>query len=430
MRTRHFTIAIIIGLVLINYIDRSAIAYAIVPLQKEFHISPAEYGFISSAFSVGYMIFALISGALVDRFGPRRILIASMVLWSVATALTPLAGGIVGLLVLRVMLGIGEAPCFPAATRIASRWLPQKERGIALALIGGVAVSGSLLVGGPIVTQLIAASSWRGMFWILSIIGLVWVVIASLWLKNTPGQNAKTSAAELTYIKSGQLEQEHSGRQTTLDLRSLLKNRNLWIIGAGYFAWGFMFWGFLYWLPNYLSVTYHLNIKAVGAFSVAPWAAGCIGAIVGGILVDRVYARTRNIRSRFIIMGIALLLSGASLAPIALAPPTLTSALTFISLGVGFGFITGGIWWVAAIDSAPTQPATAAGFADASFGLSGIVAPLAMGFIVQDTGTFTSGFVVMSVLAIIGALLLIFATTTPLTQIQGSFHEANTSRVA
>jgi MFS family permease len=380
MRTRHFTIAIIIGLVLINYIDRSAISYAVVPLTKEFSITPAQYGAISSAFSIGYMVFALISGPLVDRFGPRRILIVGMLVWSLSTALTPLAGGVVGLMIIRIILGIGEAPGFPAATRLASRWLPQKERGIALSLIGGVAVSGSLLIGGPIVTQLIAATTWRGMFWILALIGLVWVVVAAFFLKDTPAENKRTRADERAYIEAGQLDEEHSGRQQKLDWHSLLTNRNLWIVGAGYFAWGFMFWGFLYWLPSYLSVTYKLNITSVGA--------------------------------------------------IAFAPPTLGSALTFISLGVGFGFITGGIWWVVAIDCAPNQPATAAGFADACFGLSGIAAPLIMGFIVQGTGTYTSGFVLMSVLAIVGALLLIFVTRKPVTEILAQEQALETSKVA
>jgi predicted MFS family arabinose efflux permease len=111
-------------------------------------------------------------------------------------------------------------------------------------------------------------------------------------------------------------------------------------------------------------------------------------------------------------MGIALLLSALSLIPV-FVEPTLVVALVSISLGVGFGFITGGIWWVASIDAAPAQPASAAGFADASFALSGIIAPGVMGFIVAGTGTFTSGFVTMSVLAAIGALLMLFAVREP-----------------
>lgn len=412
---KHFrwvTIATILVLIVINYIDRSAISYAVTPLSKTFGISTTQYGLISSAFSVGYLVFALLSGPLVDRFGPRRVLLTGMLVWSVASAITPVAGGFAGLLLIRIVLGAGEAPAFPAATRTVSRWLRQSERGFALSLIGGVAVSGSLLIGGPILTQLIDVTGWRGTFWVLTAAGLVWAVAAVGLLYNTPKDNPRVSAEERAYIAADQRAEEAEGTRSSVDWKRLLANRNLWIIGAGYFAWGFMFWGFLYWLPQYLQQSYSLNLKQVGAFSIAPWAAGVVGAVVGGLVVDRVYARNRRVRSRFTVIGIALLLSGASLIPVIVAP-SLVSALVSISLGVGFGFITGGIWWVASIDAAPAQPASAAGFADAAFALSGIVAPSVMGFIVSSTGTFTSGFVVMCVLAVVGALLMLSCTREP-----------------
>ena len=417
MRFRWLTIATIVVLVVINYIDRSAISYAVQPLSSQFGITTTEYGVISSAFSVGYLIFALLSGPLVDRFGPRRILLGGVIVWSIASVITPLSGGFIGLLLIRIVLGAGEAPGFPAATRITSRWLRQTERGFALALIGGVAVSGSLLIGGPIVTQLIAGTGWRGMFWILGAAGVVWAIAATGLLYNTPAENRRVSAAERAHIAADQRPEEAEGARSRVDWHSLLTNRNLWIVGAGYFAWGFMFWGFLYWLPSYLSKSFGLSLTAVGAFSVAPWAAGLVGAVIGGVLVDRIYKKSRRIRSRFMIIGVALLLSGASMIPVIVAP-SLVTALTSISLGVGFGFITGGIWWVVSIDAEPSQPASAAGFADAAFALSGIVAPSVMGFIVQGTNTFTSGFVTMAVLAVVAAVLMIGCTrerhaTTP-----------------
>jgi sugar phosphate permease len=409
---RWLTIATILVLVVINYIDRSAIAYAVGPLSSEFHLNSDEYGWVSSAFSLGYMVFALASGPLVDRYGPRRILIAGVIVWSVASAVTPLSGGLAGLLLIRIVLGIGEAPGFPAATRTASRWLRRSERGFALALIGGVAVSGSLLIGGPVITRLIDATGWRGMFWVLAGAGVLWSIAAVWLLYNTPKDNPRVSAEEIAHIEADQREDEVAGSGAAVDWRGLLANRNLWIVGTGYFAWGFMFWGFLFWLPQYLEKSYKLNLDQVGSFSTIPWAAGMAGALVGGIAVDRVYRRRHRVRSRFVLIGVALLLSGASLIPV-LAAPSLTTAMISVSCGVGFGFITGGIWWVASIDAAPSQPATAAGFADACFALSGIIAPSVMGYIVQSTGTFNSGLVVMCVLAVAAAVLMLLFTREP-----------------
>ncbi|MFC9078895.1 MFS transporter [Streptomyces sp. NPDC057062] len=398
---RWLTLGLIVALIVINYIDRSAISYAVDPLTKAFGISKSQYGLISSAFSIGYMVFAFLAGPLVDRYGARRILLVGVAIWSVVTAVTPVSGSFIGLFMARVILGAGEGPGFPAATRTVSRWLPQKERGIALAMVGGVAVAGSLLIGGPLVTQLIDGLGWRGMFWVLAALGALWFAIAWALLKNTPDEHHKVSAAERAHIAAGQLEEERSS-SGSVHWRPVLTNRNLWVIAVGYFAWGFMFWGFMYWLPEYLSSQYDLSISAVGLFTVAPWAAGVAGALLGGVLTDQVFARTGNPRTRLTIMGVALLLSGAALIPIIVAP-SLTVSVTFISIGVGLGFVTGGIWWVAAIDAMPAQPGVAAGFADAAFALSGIVAPSVMGFIVSSTGSFSSGFVVMTTLAVVGA---------------------------
>ena len=404
-RFRFVTLGLVVSLIVINYIDRSAVSYAVEPLEAAFGITTAQYGIISSVFSVGYMVAAFLSGPLVDRFGCRRVLLTAVALFSITTALIPVAGSFAGLLIIRLLLGIGEAPAFPAATRTVSRWLPIRERGVALALCGGVAVSGSLLISGPLLTGLMELAGWRGMFWTLAIFGVVWAVFAGWLLRDLPQESRRVNAAERALIASDQEAEAGSGR-APVRWRPLLTNRNLWVVAGGYFAWGFMFWGFMYWLPSFLSQAYGLSVKQAGAFSIAPWACGIVGALAGGVIVDRVYRRSPRIRSRFAVMGVALLLAGCSLVPLAIAP-TLTVALISISLGVGFGFITGGIWWVASIDAAPDQPGSAAGFADAAFAASGIVAPSVMGFIVSSTGSFTSGFVVMAGLAVAGALLML-----------------------
>ena len=121
---KHFrwaTITLIVVLIIINYIDRSAISYAVDPLSKEFGIDTAQYGLISSAFSIGYLVFALLSGPLVDRFGPRRILLWGIVFWSIATALTPISGGFTGLLLVRIVLGMGEETGWRGRADVARR---------------------------------------------------------------------------------------------------------------------------------------------------------------------------------------------------------------------------------------------------------------------------------------------------------------------
>lgn len=110
---RWLTLALIVALIVINYIDRSAISYAVEPLTEAFGISKSQYGLISSAFSIGYMVFAFMAGPLVDRYGARRILLVGVAIWSLVTAVTPIAGSFIGLFVTRIILGAGRGRASP-----------------------------------------------------------------------------------------------------------------------------------------------------------------------------------------------------------------------------------------------------------------------------------------------------------------------------
>lgn len=411
MRTRYrwVIVALISVITLINYIDRSAVAYATAPITASLHINDAQWGIVGSAFSIGYLLLAFLGGALVDRHGAKRVWSFAAAIWSLVTMATALAGSFLALFGIRVLLGASEGPGFPAATRATSRWLPGHERGKALGVIVGVGVPFSLMIGGPIITQLLGHFGWHATFVILGVVGLVWVGFWRAFFRESPHDHPKVNQAERDYIDEGLSPQEHNTVVQRIQWRSLFGNGNLWMVALGYFAWGYMFWAFMFWLPGYLGQAFHLNLYAVGVFTVLPWAAATVGAIVGGVIVDRIFKKNPRHRPRFIVMGVALLLAGLSLIPIVVSP-SLTTAIIFISLGVGLGMVTGPLWWVTSIDAAPEQPAVAAGFVDAAFALSGIVAPAVMGFIVQATGSFSSGFVVMAILAVIGAGGLLLMT--------------------
>lgn len=411
MRSKYrWSIVVLIAVItLINYLDRSAIGYATGPISATLHFNDAQWGVIDGAFSIGYLVLAFFGGALVDRFGPKRTWSVAAAVWSLVTIATAAAASFGGFFVVRLLLGTSEGPGFPAATRATSRWLPGSERGRALGIIVGVGVPFSLMIGGPIITELLTHVGWHMTFVVLGIVGLVWVGFWRFMYRDRPEDHHRVNEQERAYIVSGRLEEEQAAVAQHINWGSLFKNRNLWMSAIGYFAWGYMFWAFMYWLPGYLGQTFHLNLTSVGLFSVLPWALATVGAIVSGFVVDRIFKRNPKRRPRFIVMGLALLLAGISLIPI-VAAPSLTTALIFISLGVGFGMVTGPLWWVTAIDAEPQQPAVAAGFVDAAFALSGIVAPAVTGFIAQATGSFSSGFGLMAALAIIGAICLLFIT--------------------
>lgn len=408
-RFRWWVMTLIILLVVINYVDRAAIAYAIGPMSESLHISPSQWGLIGSAFSFGYLLVAFLSGPLVDYFGPKKVLIVSIIVWSAASLFTALAASFVVVFIARVLLGLGEGPGFPAASRAASRWMPKVEQGLVLSLIGGVGVAGSVLISGPLVTQLIPFVGWRMTFLVLGAIGFVWAVVWIMVFHDEPTLRKGLNAAELAYIHEGKSEEEKSVRKAKIEPMKIFTNVPLLAIAFGFFAWGYIFWGLLYWLPGYLSTTYQLDIKSVGLFSVIPWAAGVVGALIGGIILNRLSAASRKLYPRCAVMAVCVLLAGLCMIPVFLIH-SLTIALTFISLGVGFGFVTAGFWWVGSIETSPDQPGFAAGLVDAAFAASGIAAPIVMGYVVEYTGSFNGGFVTM--MAVAAAGFVVMATFT------------------
>ncbi len=168
---RWTVIAFAFVAIIITYLDRSALSYAIGPLETLFHLSNQDFGIIASAFGVGYLLMTVLGGILVDRYGARRIWPVAGVFWSLACALIAFATGFAWLFVCRLLLGLAEGPSFPALTRVVSDWLPVSERGRALA-IGLAAVPFASVIGAPLVSHLVALFGWRWMFVILGLLGI------------------------------------------------------------------------------------------------------------------------------------------------------------------------------------------------------------------------------------------------------------------
>src|SRR6266403_5776422 len=109
----------------ITYIDRVNVSTASAVFRKDLNLSNTQVGLVFSAFAYPYLVFQIIGGWVGDRFGARRTLTVSAVIWAVATLLTGFVGSLGSMLCARVMLGFGEGATFPTATRAMSDWTAQ-----------------------------------------------------------------------------------------------------------------------------------------------------------------------------------------------------------------------------------------------------------------------------------------------------------------
>lgn len=161
---------------LLSYVDRNSLAILSPTILKDTGLSATEYGWIITAFSVAYTIANPVWGRLLDRLGLFIGMLAAVALWTTASALHALCGGLLGFALARAALGFGEGATFPGGLRTVTQTLPpaQRSRGTALAYSGGSL--GAMLT--PLfVTPLANEVGWRGAFLATGVLGAAWLVL-------------------------------------------------------------------------------------------------------------------------------------------------------------------------------------------------------------------------------------------------------------
>jgi len=176
-RVRWLLVFWIFVLSAIAFLDRVNISIAGSSLAAAYHLGKLQLGLNFSAFLVGYALLQTPAGRLADRVGPRRVLAAGVLWWGVFTALTAtvpttLISGLALLIVIRFLLGAGEAVVYPASNQFVAQWIPMQERGRANGWIfAGVGVGAGL--SPPLITYLMVHYGWRSSFWVCAMLGLI-----------------------------------------------------------------------------------------------------------------------------------------------------------------------------------------------------------------------------------------------------------------
>src|SRR5579884_3479606 len=405
-------IAGILGLgVLINYFDRINLSIAGQPLSLAFHLTPETLGIVFSAYLWSYALLQIPIGVWLDRIGISWMVRVTTILWSVATFLTAIAGGLGLVLVARVLLGVAEAPAFPACQKATGYWFPRQERGLCTSTFDGAAKF-SNVIGVPIVAFVVTQFGWQGAFWFTGILSALYAVIFWIFYRNPKEMQRKgrLSESEYNYISEGGAQNEDVVPQRQIaNLGYLLRNRKVWGLTLGFSAYGYSFYLLLTWLPGYLETQMHMTLLKSGLYTAIPWAVATItDLVIGGWLVDRLIAQgyeANRVRKTLLVIGmlLGLFVIGAAFTNNA------TFAIIWISLGLG------GLAFAAPIGSSIVALIAPEGSVGAVGGivnfmnnLLGIVAPIATGFIVSATGSFAVGFVVAAIVLVVGILCYIF----------------------
>lgn len=391
----------------INYIDRASLSIAAPEMIRELGLTRTQIGLMGTVFSWTYAVMQLPAGWIIDRFGAKRAYAVAMIWWSLATYLTGVVGTISGLLIMRALLAVGEAPCWPTSAKITAAWFPKKERGFATGIWDSSSKWGPALAPAVLVA-LMVTFGWRSLFHVAGFVGIVFAVLF-LFFYREPDKSKHLSKAEFAFIQAGGGTGMPVG-STGGEWRALFKSRSVWGMILGYFCAIWLWNLFLVFLPLYLLDRFHISLAQMGVYASIPWVGGAVGEIIVGYLtkkmVDRGMAEPIDAKR----MMIAICGVGAALTACALPFSTsLGMTITLMTFGLAFLASIIGAAWALASDVAP-KSAVASVSAIQNFGgyFGGAFSPVVAGLIVDKTGSYELALVSGGVIAGCSALFYWF----------------------
>lgn len=382
------------------YTNRVIVGTASLVFKHDLHLSEVEVGLVFSAFAYPYMICTAMGGWFGDRFGARWSLAVLAVIWSGATVLMGLATSFMGMMSFGILLGIGQGPTFPIATRAVSDWLPERKRAFAQ----GIMHSSSRLataITPPLVMWLIVLVTWRGSFIVLGFLGLFWAVVWSIYFRNFPHDHPRITPEELRELPADSASKR--GGRRNVPWGPLV--RRMLPVTTVYFCYGWMLWLYLAWIPSYFFHRYGLNMKSSAFFSAGVFLAGVLGDAIGGIVSDWILSRTKNlIKARRNVVVVCFLLALASLLPLFLVRHPAGAAVC-LSFAFFFTEFTIGPMWAMPMDITPEFAGSASGIMNVGSPLAAIISPVVFGFVIDKTGNWNLPFIGSVAILLFGVVM-------------------------
>ena len=371
--------------VFINYVDRGNLATAAPLLGDELHLSKTQIGVLLSAFSWSYVPGQVLSGWLAEKINPYRTLALGLGIWALATLGMGLATGFVGLIMLRLILGLGESAAFPCSSKLLAQYLPVDRLGAANGLIGvGLALGPAFgtLVGGLMMHQV----GWRAVFIVFGAVSMLWLG-PWLWTTRHASRALATDRAE-----------------APPSFAAILSRLELYGASLGHFSVNYSFYFVISWLPLYLvkfrgfSISHMAELSGLIylVYAASSFATGRLSdrAIAAGYSVNRV--RKTVILSSHVIVAACMIgcvqATGVAMIAILFAAATAFGMQTPTLFAIGqtlAGARAGGKWM---------------GVQNFFSNIAGIVGPIITGVVVDRTGQFAVAFMLAAAMSLLGLI--------------------------
>ena len=410
-KVRLQIVGLLVAFSVVSYILRVNITIAGEPMMQQFHLSQVRLGWVFSAFLISYTVFMTPAGFFADRFGPRITLAAAGISWGILTILTAflpglvfssLAGVIGSLLVVRILLGICEAPTYPAAGRAIWQWVAESER----ALSNGVVITGALLgsaITSPLVSYLMVHLGWRNAMAAVSVLPPALVVVWLVYATDDPREHSRVNARELKVILR---IPEGTRKQNVAPVRTLkvvLRSGQVWRLSAAYGFQCYLGYIFIWWSYIYLVEVRKFSLVHGGLVNAAPFLVGTVTTPAAGALSDWLTVQCGHRWGRRVIPVVALL-AAAILVFVGARMEDARLAVIALSVGAALSWTPEGPTWASMLEIASPVAGTAGGFLNTGGNFGGALAAVLTPWIVSEIG-WIGAFATASLFAVVGSVL-------------------------
>lgn len=417
---RYWIVVMLFIVTSFNYGDRATLSIAGSAMSKEIGLDAIGMGYVFSAFSWAYVIGQIPGGWLLDRFGSKRVYFWSIFIWSLFTLLQGFvdlfsgAGIVISLFILRFLVGLAEAPSFPGNSRIVAAWFPAQERGTAVSIFNSAQYFATVIFA-PIMGWLTHAVGWSHVFFFMGGLG---IIISFIWLKviYDPKDYPGINQAELDYMEAGgaliNIDVKNEKRapvkgEKWKQIKQLLSSRMMVGVYLGQYCINALTYFFITWFPVYLVQERGMSILKAGFLASVPAICGFAGGVLGGIISDYLMRKTNSLtfaRKTPIVVGMFLSMSMIFCNYID-TEWMVVGVMAFAFFGKGLG----ALGWAVMADTAPKEISGLSGGLFNTFGnISGIVTPIAIGYIIGTTGSFKGALVYVGIHALIAVCSYLF----------------------
>lgn len=371
---------------IINYLDRAAMALAIVYISTELSLNSFDKGLIFSAFSVGYLMFNFLGGYLSDRMPPAKLLLICVIVWSIFTGLTGVANSLSQLIIIRIIFGMSEGPLSSNINKIVNHLFDAKDKVAVVSLIDSSTPIGTAIAG--IIVPLISLKiSWRFSFFVIMLFGLIWSIIFKFLFSNLINERSSSTKIGKFRIK-------------------LTYSQKLKIVLTTfcYFIYNYLLYFLITWFPVYVLSNRALGGLGVSIINSLPWLLGSIAMLVGGLFIRNLKFKNITINKYLFIMSLSIVASG--LGVILLGNSTLAlSILVSVSISVFFLYFTGGMYWGLINETVFSENVgTIGGMMHGIANIASVIAPIFTGLFLGYTNSYSSLFMITGMVGVLGGL--------------------------